>query len=148
MGYDVEAALDEKLEQLRAMGFDAGAVTGETNYAGDGAYRPYEYATLFAHPQFGVHEVHGLIGAYYFDSLGGPEGGWGFPLSDEYADGDDGRASDFEGGTLTWSPEYGVLEIYPPKTQRVAPDEEAHRAEVARALSLLVTVSSEGPTKA
>lgn len=118
--FEVEAALAEKLQQLLGSGFDPGSATTGVQYAGDGGYRRHEYATLFAHPRCGAHETNGLIGAYHLDSLGGPEGSWGFPLSDEYADGE-GRSSDFEGGVLFWTPEYGVLEIYA-DTPPVAPD--------------------------
>lgn len=118
--FDVESALAEKLDRLLASGFDPGPATTQTIAVGDGGYRRHEYATLFAHPRFGAHETHGLIGAYHFDSLGGPEGPWGFPLSDEYADGE-GRSSDFEGGTLFWTAEHAVLEIYA-TGQPTAPD--------------------------
>jgi hypothetical protein len=63
----------------------------------------------------GVHLVCGLIGQYYWDRLNGPGGAWGFPRSDEYEDSDPtygkARASDFEGGTLRWTPASGVLEF-------------------------------------
>ncbi|HET9143111.1 phage tail tip lysozyme [Actinophytocola sp.] len=119
--FDAEAALDGKLAQLLAIGFDPGAATGPTTYSGAGAWRGHEFATLCAHPRFGAHEVHGLIGAHYLDTLGGPAGSWGFPLSDEYPDGA-GRTSDFEGGSLYWTAEDGVLEIYATPGQPIPPE--------------------------
>jgi hypothetical protein len=167
--------LDEKLTQLKSVGFDPGGATTDVIYARDGAYRIHEFAILLAHPALGVHEVHGaiadrywteggpegylgyprtdelaagigaynrfefqgsgllyhpnfgtravggLIGEYYFDTLGGPEGGWGSAVTDEYADGE-GRANDFEAGTLYCSADGGILEIYAPEPVQLSPD--------------------------
>ena len=48
-----------------------------------------------------AHHVRGLILDRYL-TLGGPAGGLGAPVSDEY-DIADGRRSDFDGGQLTWT---------------------------------------------
>lgn len=59
------------------------------------------------HPHLGAHLVHGAIGEYWLDT-GGPEGRWGFPISDEYDAGNGLQAIDFEGGTLTWRKGSGI----------------------------------------
>ncbi|MGW6194640.1 phage tail tip lysozyme [Kribbella sp. NPDC055110] len=120
--FDGAALLDGKVADLLALGFDVGAATGDVVFAGAGVYRQHEYALVCAHEVHGAHEVNGLILDHYVNVLGGPEGGWGFPQSDEYADGEDGRSSDFEGGTLFWTAEYGVLEIYASPAEQTAPD--------------------------
>ncbi|MFG1749639.1 phage tail tip lysozyme [Streptosporangium sandarakinum] len=96
--------------------------TDET-VAGVGRFNRFEFqgSGIFWHPVFGVREVHGLIGEYYWSVLGGPTGAWGFPVSDEYPDGSADRASDFEAGTLHWSPASGVIEILAPSPGAVVP---------------------------
>lgn len=58
-----------------------------------------------------MHEVYGRLGEVYW-AQGGPAGVWGYPVSDEYPDGATGRSSDFEGGTLAWTPANDVLEVF------------------------------------
>ncbi|MEU6255669.1 phage tail tip lysozyme [Streptomyces sp. NPDC047043] len=108
--YDAVAQLDGKVADLAADGFDVGEAVGDVNYTGTGAYRRHKDAVVCAHPVFGPHAVHGAIAGHWVDVLGGPEGGWGYPLTDEYADGE-GRARDFQGGSLFWTHADGVLEI-------------------------------------
>lgn len=57
-------------------------------------------------PATGTHEVHGDILAYYV-SLGAERGSLGLPISDEH-DVNGGRESNFQHGTITWSPETGA----------------------------------------
>lgn len=91
-----------------------GVPIGDEVPVASGGYVRFEFqgAGLAYHPAHGTHVVYGLIGEHYWHVLGGPAGAWGFPLTDEYQDGN-GRASDFERGTLFWSPDGdGILEIY------------------------------------
>lgn len=80
-------------------------VSGEYAVAG-GRASNFEHAVVYWSPATGAHEVHGAILADYLAS-GGPAGRLGFPRSDEYA-APGGRASDFTGGRLTWTPATGV----------------------------------------
>lgn len=137
-GFNGEAALDGKVADLLALGFDVGAAIGDTVFSDAGAYRTYEYALVCADETHGAHEVNGLILDHYLNVLGGPEGSWGFPLSDEYADGEDGRSSDFEGGTLFWTAEYGVLEIYAGPAEQATPDVDWTAASGATRLAYAV----------
>lgn len=51
----------------------------------------------------GAHEVQGCIYATYL-SAGGPAGGLGFPVTDEFTyDGSGDRESKFQGGYITWN---------------------------------------------
>jgi hypothetical protein len=90
-----------------------GFPTSDELIAGVGRFNRFEFQGSFItwHPVFGVHEVHGLIGDYFAATLGGANGPWGFPVSDEYPDGAAGRSSDFEGGTLNWTPTDGIIEV-------------------------------------
>ncbi|WP_229068845.1 phage tail tip lysozyme [Actinoplanes sp. DH11] len=115
-----ETDFDQKADRMRLAGIDPGQATGPMDTAGVGQLRPHQFALLTAHPERGMHEVHGRIREYY-ESLGGPAGSWGFPITDEYPDGADGRSSDFEGGTLAWTPAGDVLEILAPAPGAVTP---------------------------
>ena len=54
-----------------------GFPTSDETAAGAGRFNRFEFqgSTICWHPEFGVHEVHGLIGEHYW-SLGGPAGAW------------------------------------------------------------------------
>ena len=65
----------------------------------------------------GAHSVQGSIGARYAE-LGGSGGDLGMPTTDERPYGRTGRATDFQGGRLTWALATGV--------RRLDPDVAAH----------------------
>lgn len=89
-----------------------GLPTTDETGAGTGRFNRFMFpgSAMSWHPRFGVHEVHGRIGEVYW-AQGGPAGALGYPVSDEYPDGASGRSSDFEGGTLAWTPAHDVLEV-------------------------------------
>ncbi|WIM99676.1 phage tail tip lysozyme [Actinoplanes oblitus] len=111
---------DQKADRMRVAGIDPGPATGVVETVGAGQLRRHRFALLTAHPERGMHEVHGRLREYY-ESQGGPAGAWGFPITDEYPDGADGRSSDFEGGTLAWTPAGDVLEIPAPAPGAAVP---------------------------
>jgi pimeloyl-ACP methyl ester carboxylesterase len=63
---------------------------------------------IFDTPGTGAHEVHGCIYDAY-QKAGGPTGGLGFPVSDEYTNGSGNRESDFQGGYIIWN---GQAHVY------------------------------------
>ncbi|MGI5521664.1 phage tail tip lysozyme [Micromonospora sp. CA-259024] len=112
-------------ERYFRMGGPAGYLgfpTTDESVAGPGRFNLFQFqgAAILWHPVFGVHEVHGRIGEVYWDA-GGPVSTWGYPASDEYPDGAVGRSSDFEGGTLAWTPADDVLEIFASVAGAVTP---------------------------
>ena len=68
---------------------------------GIGRYSVFETGSIYWTPALGAHEVHGRIRDAWAAS-GWEAGPLGYPVSDEYADGD-GRRSDFEHGSIHWS---------------------------------------------
>ena len=68
---------------------------------GIGRYSVFEKGSIYWTPQLGAHEVHGRIRDAWA-AAGWEAGRLGYPISDEYADGD-GRRSDFEHGYIHWS---------------------------------------------
>jgi hypothetical protein len=79
---------------------------------GHGHYSNFERGMIYWHPGHpGPFEVHGQIGAKWLEW--GAEGGLlGYPLSDEMMLADQrGRHSEFEHGSIYWTPEYGAHEI-------------------------------------
>jgi hypothetical protein len=68
---------------------------------GVGRYSVFEKGSIYWTPALGAHEVHGRIRDAWAQA-GWEAGRLGYPISDEYADGD-GRRSDFEHGYIHWS---------------------------------------------
>lgn len=59
----------------------------------------------------GGHEVQGCIYDAY-QKAGGPTGGLGFPVSDEYTNGSGNRESDFQGGYIIWANGQAYVHFY------------------------------------
>ena len=79
---------------------------------GRGRVRVYDDATIYWTPETGAHEVHGVIRDEYL-RLGGYRSRLGYPTSDERAAADGRtRVTEFEHGTITYSPELGVRVSY------------------------------------
>ena len=76
---------------------------------GVGRYSVFESGSIYWTPQLGAHEVHGMIRDAWAAS-GWEAGPLGYPISDEYADGDH-RRSDFQHGSIVWSAADGATTI-------------------------------------
>ena len=76
--------------------------SGGPDGSGSAIYTPTTSNTVGA-----SHEVHGCIYDAY-QKAGGPTGGLGFPVSDEYTNGSGYRESDFQGGYITWNGQANV----------------------------------------
>ena len=74
---------------------------------GRGAYVVFQGGSIYWSPATGAHEVHGAIRDAWA-KRGWEAGPLGFPTSDEY-DHLGTRRSDFQGGTLQWTPRDGVV---------------------------------------
>jgi hypothetical protein len=108
-----ETAIDEKWRSL-------GSAPGEPRVPGrdgvrpigDGFYREYANGRIYfrrrgPHPPYWVY---GAIGDRY-SQMGGPQGGLGWPTSDEQPFAQDGRATTFEHGTIYWWADTGAIEL-------------------------------------
>ena len=88
------------------LGFPITDETGTPN--GRGRFNHFEHGSIYWTPTTGAHEVHGAIRDKWA-SLGWERSRLGFPMSDERTPPDGhGRFSDFEGGTIVWTPEGGA----------------------------------------
>ncbi|HEY5924294.1 MAG TPA: hypothetical protein VIV11_21605 [Kofleriaceae bacterium] len=101
--FEVHGLIRDKWKEL---GWEAGLlgypITDETGTPdGVGRYNVFQGGSLYWSPATGAHEVHGVIRDKYAE-LGWETGQLGYPTSDEYAV-TDGRRSDFEHGSITWS---------------------------------------------
>jgi len=87
-------------------------VTDElTTPSGKGQYNDFAAGrSIYWTPATGPQAVVGAIRLKWL-SLGGENGFMGFPLTDEYA-ASDGRANDFQGGNIYWSPATGTHEVH------------------------------------
>ncbi len=72
-----------------------------------GAYNHFQGGSIYWSPATGAHEVRGAI-AQLWSRLGWENSALGFPTSDEYAI-DGGRRSDFQNGSITWTPSEGAV---------------------------------------
>ena len=99
----VVGKIAEHYDALGGCGSILGApITGERGTPdGVGRYSVYERGSIYWTPSVGAHEVHGRIRDAWAQA-GWEAGALGYPISDEYADGD-ARRSDFEHGSIRWS---------------------------------------------
>jgi hypothetical protein len=80
--------------------------------ANGGYYRLYENGAIYWHPQLGSFVIYGEIFKKYLQ-LGAEAGFLGYPVSDEGIGLDQiGRYSNFEGGSIHWSPSTGAHETH------------------------------------
>ena len=104
------SAIDDKRNQLPFLGqpVDAGAGSGEMDLGdGRGRARDYENGSIYFTPQTGAHEVHGDIREKWAQ-MGWERSELGYPTSDEH-DIPGGRASEFQRGRITWTPQGGAV---------------------------------------
>jgi hypothetical protein len=99
----VMGAIGDKYDALGGCGSLLGApITLEVGTPdGVGRYNAFEKGSIYWTPQLGAHEIHGRIRDAWA-AAGWEAGRLGYPISDEYADGD-GRRNDFEHGYIHWS---------------------------------------------
>ena len=67
----------------------------------------FQGGSVYWSPATGAHEVHGAIRDRWAE-LGWENSALGFPTSDEYGI-DGGRRSDFQNGSITWTPSGGAV---------------------------------------
>ncbi|QXG77175.1 family 43 glycosylhydrolase [Modestobacter sp. L9-4] len=94
-----------------ASGWEAGPVgyptTDELALPGGAAVSHFERGSVYWSPATGVHLVMGAIRDRW-NELGAERSSLGFPTSDEYA-GSGGRRTDFQGGSIVWTPSTGAV---------------------------------------
>jgi hypothetical protein len=78
---------------------------------GIGRFSVFERGSIYWTPQVGAHEVRGRIRDAWA-AAGWESGSLGYPISDEYAEGD-GRGGDFEHGHIHWSAGTNTTTISP-----------------------------------
>jgi stage II sporulation protein D len=83
--------------------------TDEIRLAG-GAYEAFEGGAVYWSPASGAHSIRGAIRDAWARQ-GWETGRLGYPTSDEYAVAG-GRRSDFQGGSITWTPTGGAVLTY------------------------------------
>ena len=94
-----------------ASGWEAGPAgyptTDELALPGGAAVSHFERGSIYWSPATGVHLVMGAIRDRW-NGLGAERSALGLPTSDEYA-GSGGRRSDFQGGSIVWTPSTGAV---------------------------------------
>jgi hypothetical protein len=98
-----QGEIDKRYQTLGGCaGFLGTALTDERiTPDGVGKYNVFVNGSIYWSPSTGAHEVHGAIREKW-KAVGWEAGPLGYPTSDEY-DVANGRASDFEHGTITWN---------------------------------------------
>lgn len=75
---------------------------------GRGRFNHFEGGSIYWTPETRAHEVHGAIRDKWA-SMGWERSRLGYPISDEKITSDRrGRFSNFQGGTILWTPERGI----------------------------------------
>ncbi|MBF6255766.1 hypothetical protein IU443_04420 [Nocardia farcinica] len=101
--HQVGGAIRDKWGRL---GWESGPlgfpVTDESTSADNGRYNLFNGGAIYYSPRTGAHAVWGVIRDRWI-AAGAENGQYGYPTSDEY-DYEDGKAQDFEGGRITWTP--------------------------------------------
>jgi uncharacterized protein with LGFP repeats/GH25 family lysozyme M1 (1,4-beta-N-acetylmuramidase) len=78
---------------------------------GAGRMNYFQAGSIYSVPGIGVHEVHGAIREQW-GSLGWEGSALGYPITDEAGAPDGlGRFSDFQGGSIYWSPATGAFDV-------------------------------------
>jgi uncharacterized protein with LGFP repeats len=104
--------------QIRALWATSGWENGPLGYPtgderttadGKGRYSTFQQGAVLWTAAGGPHAVYGSIYQRYV-AMGGVQSALGYPTSDEHAV-TGGRASDFEGGTLTWTAATGAVTV-------------------------------------
>ncbi|GAA4979848.1 hypothetical protein [Kineococcus glutinatus] len=75
-----------------------------------GAFNHFQGGSVYWSPRHGAHVVRGAIRDAW-QQQGWETGRLGYPTSDEH-DVPGGRRSDFEGGSITWTPDRGAVVTY------------------------------------
>jgi uncharacterized protein with LGFP repeats len=90
-----------------AAGADSGGSTGSSsgsaNSAASGRYNLFPGGAIYWSQSAGAHAVWGAIRDSWVGS-GAENGQYGYPTSDEYNYGTNGKAQDFQKGRITWTP--------------------------------------------
>jgi hypothetical protein len=106
--------IDDKYNWLLANGLSLGPPIApeQPSVDGIGAFRAYQYGTIYWQPAVGAFEVHGAILAQYI-SMGSEQSTLGYPISDELPlpDGSGGRYSHFQFGIIYWTPIQGTAAV-------------------------------------
>ena len=112
-GADVCLEIRAKYESLGGPRGFLGIPTSEEFSAGGGRGlgMHFQGGSIYWSPSTGAHEVRGAIRDKW-DQLRWENGPLGFPSSDEFAAGGDGRGSHFEHGSIYWTPRLGAHEIH------------------------------------
>lgn len=104
--YEVHGAIRDKWTELGGTeSFLGYPLTDETvTPDGTGRYNHFQGGSIYWTSQTGAHEVHGAIRDKWA-KLGWEKSYLGYPISDEKSTSDGkGRYSEFQGGTLYWTP--------------------------------------------
>jgi uncharacterized protein with LGFP repeats len=103
--FEVHGDIRVKYAQLRGeRGFLGFPVTDELGTPeGRGRFNHFQGGSIYWTPQTKAHEVHGAIRQRWL-SMGAERSRLRYPVTDETADGQVGRFSRFEGGTISWTP--------------------------------------------
>jgi|SRR5215468_2131737 len=114
LAFQVYGEIVKKWDSLgREHGLLGNPLTDETGTPdGVGRFNHFQGGSIYWTPQTQAHEVHGAIRDKWA-SMGWERSFLGYPITDEEDMGDGrGRYSNFQGGTIFWSPQTGAHEIH------------------------------------
>lgn len=108
-----QTGIDEKRTQGNNAAILGAATTKlEACLDGKGFFVHYGNGSIYWHPSFGTHEIHGDIFKKW-SALGAEHGLLGYPLTDESVTPDgEGRFNHFQHGSIYWHPGTGAHEVH------------------------------------
>ncbi|MEM2140885.1 hypothetical protein [Nitrososphaera sp.] len=117
--YEKLQAITKKYKELGGEKGFLGPPVSEEHWApdGQGRYRHYKNGSIYWHPKYGAHEVHGAIREKW-KATGWEQGVLGYPTTDEMKTPDGkGRYNHFKKGifaegSIYWHPNLGAFEVH------------------------------------
>jgi hypothetical protein len=112
--HEVHGAIRDKYSRFGSseggLGYPVSDETGTPD--GKGRFNHFEQGSIYWHPSTGAFEVHGAIRDRWA-TLGWERSWLGYPTSDELdlGDGQGGRVSAFQNGSIYWWPDTGARDI-------------------------------------
>lgn len=106
--------IDDKYAQLGGPNGFLGASTTAEQICSDGIghFRRFQNGSIYWHPRFRTHEVHGEIHGLW-QSLGWERSSFGYPLTDELdTHHHRGRYNEFQDGFIYWEPGRRAYEVF------------------------------------
>ncbi len=110
--YEMHGAIYERWQEAGGLGYGVPCTDELPTPDGVGRFNHFNNSTasIYWTPQTGAHTIYGDIRARW-SALGWEKSYLGYPVSDEVAFADGGRANEFQHGGIYWWPDTGAIDL-------------------------------------